>query len=879
MKNNKFPTAGEKAEAFADVFSKTMRVEGLPPECRRMREKEESKHIYAEPVSNNEHYTNAPITIQEITETISSLTSKTSSVGFDAISNEMLKHLPENLVGFLHKLFQKVWSDGFMPEIWKQSIIVPILKQGKVRTDKNSYRPIALTSHVAKLLEKIVLNRLVHFCDKKNVIPSNQAGFRKGRSTTDHIVKLTTQIKQQFARRKSILATFFDVKKAYDNVWHARLLYKLKSIGLSGNLYNYIKSFLQGRSLQAKVGNTYSNFKSLQMGIPQGSVIAPMLFNILLYDLPSCLTNNVNLVQYADDICMWMKVSIRKNTPKRSMNYFQKLYQAELDHLSVYMSLNGLLLSKEKTHMLLFNNGADPGDLPSFRVDGVTIEYKRSVKFLGVFLTSKLTWNYHIEYLLNKARKSLNFLKLLSKQNWCQDTKTLIHLSTALIRSKLCYAHEAFFSAPKYLLKKLQSVDCKAYKLALGVPFHTSTMGTYKVTGVLPLDEYRKLAISKYLLRCSATENVNKNEISIRSESDYPKRAQNISSLKPIGSYTADLLRESNVSTESLAPTGSNPIPSWERNKAKFDIEYTDLNKADQPHILSCSVKMHVQQKYPNHLKVYTDGSLLNNKEAGAAFVIPSLKVDKSYSVGTSRSIFTAELVAIIMALTYLKDLPVSIFKVLFCVDSKSVLQSLQFISPNSNNILLNEACLLIHLLICRGTEVTFCWVPSHCGIFGNESADRSAKKGARNDVCASPINIPLTVQEGYSLVQRAAWDRFYNLQKNNNIHLPCQKKLFTFDYEHRVFPLRSLDVFQYRRFISTFHRLLLDAFKTKYSNTCKCICGKTVSSFHVLFECSPLRSYLPTLTGKSFTDVFSNSDFALNVTLALIRSPIGHLI
>eukprot|EP00745_Piridium_sociabile_P017582 TRINITY_DN26378_c0_g1_i1.p1 TRINITY_DN26378_c0_g1~~TRINITY_DN26378_c0_g1_i1.p1 ORF type:complete len:149 (+),score=6.34 TRINITY_DN26378_c0_g1_i1:102-548(+) len=125
----------------------------------------------------------------------------------------MLRHLPANVIYFLHSFLQKCWSDGDIPLIWKHSIIVPIHKQGKPRTDKNSYRPIALTSHTCKLMEKVVLNRLTHYCEKYKVIPDNQAGFRKGRCTTDHLVKLTTQVKQQFARRKHIIATFFTSEK------------------------------------------------------------------------------------------------------------------------------------------------------------------------------------------------------------------------------------------------------------------------------------------------------------------------------------------------------------------------------------------------------------------------------------------------------------------------------------------------------------------------------------------------------------------------------------------------------------------------------------------------------------------------------------------
>jgi len=306
--------------------------------------------------------------------------------------------------------------------IWKQSIIIPLLKQGKLKSDAKSYRPVALTSHTGKLMEKVILNRLVYYCEKNKIVPVNQAGFRKGRSTIDHLVKLTTQIKHQFARRQNILATFFDINKAYDQVWHARLLYKLKCIGLSSFIYSYFRNFLTGRSIQAKVGNTYSTLRFPQMGIPQGSVIAPYLFNILLHDIPEYVSDNVVLVQYADDLCMWKRVTMKKVTPKRHLNYVRKLYQLELDKIYKYMVENGLGLSTEKTQVVPFNNGADPPKLPVFKIGEKVLDYKPMVKLLGIILTSKLTWHCHIEYALNKARRSLNVLKAISRQIWAQDS-------------------------------------------------------------------------------------------------------------------------------------------------------------------------------------------------------------------------------------------------------------------------------------------------------------------------------------------------------------------------------------------------------------------------------------------------------------------------
>ena len=210
------------------------------------------------------------------------------------------------------------------------------------------------------------------------------------------------------------------------------------------------------------------------MGIPQGSVIAPLLFNILLHDLPSKLSKHVNLVQFADDICFWMNVSMKKDTSKHLLNHIIKIYQNDLNSLNNYMSENGLTLSKEKSHMLLFNNGANPKSLPIFKLGNTVIEYVNKVKFMGVYFTPKMTWNCHFEHILTKARKSLNLLKIICKQSWGNDISVLLHLSLSLVRSKLTYGQEVFFSAPKYLLQKLQSIDCKAIKLSLGLPFHAS---------------------------------------------------------------------------------------------------------------------------------------------------------------------------------------------------------------------------------------------------------------------------------------------------------------------------------------------------------------------------------------------------------------------
>lgn len=521
-------------------------------------------------------------------------------------------------------------------------------------------------------------------------------------------------------------------------------------------MYKFISSFLTSRTIQTKVGNSYSSIKTLQMGIPQGSVIAPMLFNILLHDLPSKLSSKVVLVQYADDICMWMPVLLKKSTKKRQIDYLQKKYQIELNKIFTYMFDNGLTLSSEKTKMMLFNNGQNPSILPTFKLGTDTLNYADSVKFLGIHFSSKLSWNLHIDYIITKARKSLNFMKVVSKQAWGQDPFTLINLANSLVRSKLTYAQETFFSAPIYLLRKLQSIDSKAFKLALGLSLHSSIKQTYREANILPLDTHRALSISKYLVRSSVANNEMDFELNVRSDIDFPKRARNIKSYQTIASYANEIFQKVDQKFE-LKQLEKNPtyfpVPSWELKRAEFDIDHTDFTKKNNPLLLSSEVKRHICEKYSDHLQIYTDGSVNENKTSGSAFIIPKLNIQRSYHLRKYCSIFTAELVGILMALEYILNFPRIIYNLLICVDSKSVLYSLKTMNLKCRPTVIYQVCNLVHNLRLQGTHVTYCWVPSHLGIYYNERVDFAAKLGADN-LFSECINVSLSPKEIYSILE-----------------------------------------------------------------------------------------------------------------------------
>ena len=273
-------------------------------------------------------------------------------------------------------------------------------------------------------------------------------------------------------------------------------------------------------------------------------------------------------------------------------------------------------------------------------------------------------------------------------------------------------------------------------------------------------------------------------------------------------------------------------------------------------------------------MKIFTDGSVLDNNQTGSAFVIPALKVEKSYFLGKNYSIFTAELHAILMALHYLVDLPQSLFQAVICVDSKSVLMALQSNNVNCRPEMIFEIKHLANSLILKGTNLSFCWIPSHCGIFGNEWVDRVAKKGAKNSDKSEKVTISFSIQEGYSTLQKASFDKLYK-QVRSGRYIDISRKI-------EVIKSRlNFSIFTSRQVISLFFRFKLNSLKTKFSKNISCICGHRLDISHILFSCQPIKPSLPksftdlSLTEDNLADLLQNTSVLCDIIQSLIQTPI----
>lgn len=349
----------------------------------------------------------APFSISELQCVLSDL--KDSSPGEDGIPYSFLTNLnPKAKLAYL-KMINKLFELGVVPSSWKSQIIIPFLKAGKDPLDPSSYRPIALSSTLAKTMEHLIKNRLEWAMESRGLLAKSQFGFRKGLGTMDSLGIFTTDIRTALARGEFLVGVFLDIAAAYDNVLLPVLRHKLQQLRVSPRITRFICNLLLPRSIVVKTNSLTLPPRTIWKGLPQGSVLSPILYSIYTYDLELSVNSFCNILQYADDIALYSN--------SNSMDEICYRLNSALQYLGQWLSDHGLSLSIDKCKAVIFTRRRQI-PLPNIIFENQQIPLARSAKFLGIILDSRLNGVAHVEYILQKCEKSINVLRALSGVWW-----------------------------------------------------------------------------------------------------------------------------------------------------------------------------------------------------------------------------------------------------------------------------------------------------------------------------------------------------------------------------------------------------------------------------------------------------------------------------
>lgn len=382
--------------------------------------------------------------------------------GFDEIPNIILKKLPDKAIKLLKNIFNACFKFGVFPSHFKQAKVVAIPKQGKDPRDAGNYRPISLLSSLDKIFERIILSRMNTFIEDNQLINKEQFGFRQQHSTIHQVKRLTNIIKKNKRQRLSTGIILLDVEKAFDSIWHDGLIFKLKKYGFPFYLIKIIRSFLKDRTFQVVVNNCASSTRKIPAGVPQGAVLSPTLYSLYVADFIPRKGSEIAL--YADDKAIIVKGKLSNCIVKRldkSLHTCMQFYKKWKIKINV-----------NKTQAILFPFNRSYKRIPSIQLhhENQDIPFSDTIKYLGVIIDKKLTFQKHVEYAADKTIKCFRSLyPLLNKKSKLNtDNKTIIF--KAIIRPIMLYGCPVWGSAASSHIRKLQVLQNRALKTIFKLP-------------------------------------------------------------------------------------------------------------------------------------------------------------------------------------------------------------------------------------------------------------------------------------------------------------------------------------------------------------------------------------------------------------------------
>ena len=678
---------------------------------------------------------------------------KHSSSGVDGVDYLILSKLPVKFKLDLLDIYNQMHDEKKFPEAWKKTYVHFIPK-----SDGKGVRPIAMTSCLSKIYEIMLKSRLQWFCERNEIFPLEQSGFRKARSTMDNLTSLTLYVEDGFKKGKDTLAAFLDVKGAFPGVKPHLLLEKLRKVGVSDVVLEYVRHTTAERYIYSQYNLKEPRFS--YQGLPQGGVLSPLLYLIYVSEVNKGLPRSLQISHFADDIAVY--------TNRKPLKSSKKILEEGIETIRSNLAELELELSIPKTQLIHFKKkqNEDNGDEQvSITVQGIVVPSTQNARFLGLVFDASLSFEAQVKKVVNKCQKAHRIMKYICGTWWGAHPETLLRLYKSFVRSVMDYGIYLYYPKTKALAERLEKMQFRALRTAMGYRISTAKNVILEETKLLSIKDRAFFLGCSYITKALSNQS---NSSNARIGKYYNEHKKSKLKRRRIIEVSIGKVMEVTQNKKILQIRNKGGIYDLPHDifvkppSVNLDFGRVLLN-ADDPGLLLDLVFFEQDGVH----KYFTDGSLSEGSiSVGAACYFETLGLVDVKSLNPAASVFTAEAQALNLALDVAKQSPGK-RHVIFS-DARSVLQACMSSKMGSvvNPMVLDARRKMYEIQ--RNTQVSdplqLVWIPSHKGIIGNEIADKLAKR----TTLEVPSDTPIPYTDFKKYWKNLAWE---------NSRMNCQQK------------------------------------------------------------------------------------------------------
>lgn len=440
---------------------------------------------YVSPVGDDESFVWPEVTDSDVENAIAKLKSK--AVNFEKIAVDCIKDTVDSVSPVLTRLINNSLHTGIYPDRLKISRVLPIHKGGNP-DDVSNYRPISIVSAFAKIFENVVLTLVTRYLDASNLFAETQHAFRAGHSTVSACADITEYISRAVDQHYTVGLILLDVSNAFPTVNHHILLRKMQYYGFGSTVIKWFSSYLSSRDNIIDGIGTNAHFVTEGVGVPQGSVLGPLLFNIYVNDVNSAVLKGT-LSQFADDTTLIIK-------SKRGSDAFVKKAEIAADDLVKWFTANRLAINLRKSNFIVF--GKDYKAVTYIRIGGQIVYRSDNVNMLGLRIDSNLQWASHINYVVSRIK---HFRIMLFRLRYLFDVPMRIYLAKTFVFPIINLYDFIYGAANGKQLRHLNTAYNDLMRSVLGVrkSYHLRVLDMYELTGFEPLTVRRQKSLLKFM--------------------------------------------------------------------------------------------------------------------------------------------------------------------------------------------------------------------------------------------------------------------------------------------------------------------------------------------------------------------------------------------